>query len=195
VQLPSAAGFIDPLLSTGFPLTLLGIQRVAKAIEMDWGTEHFALRVQMLSGENEADFLAAEQLVAALYAQTHDFPIFRALSLLYFAAAGFTETARRLQRGELARGFLLHEHGSWTQEFGRICRRALTSIPSPERAAFISEIIQLIEPINVAGLGEIRRDHWYAAELEDLVTNASKLAASPEEVRGMIRKVLTAQSF
>src|SRR5206468_943554 len=30
--LPSAAGFIDPLLSTGFPLTLFGVDRLARAI-------------------------------------------------------------------------------------------------------------------------------------------------------------------
>src|SRR5213075_964570 len=35
-RLPSAAGFVDPLLSTGFPLTLLGISRLAKIIDEDW---------------------------------------------------------------------------------------------------------------------------------------------------------------
>ena len=35
--LPSAAGFVDPLLSTGFPLTLLGIARLAQIFEQDWG--------------------------------------------------------------------------------------------------------------------------------------------------------------
>lgn len=39
--LPSAAGFIDPLLSTGFPLTLLGVARVAEAIERSWGSADF----------------------------------------------------------------------------------------------------------------------------------------------------------
>src|SRR5207249_4141187 len=33
--LPSAAGVIDPLLSTGFPLTLLGIQRLLAILEAD----------------------------------------------------------------------------------------------------------------------------------------------------------------
>ena len=31
--MPSAAGFVDPLLSTGFPLTLLGIQRRAEVLK------------------------------------------------------------------------------------------------------------------------------------------------------------------
>jgi hypothetical protein len=39
--LPSAAGFVDPLLSTGIPLTLLGVSRLAEIIERDWGTQRF----------------------------------------------------------------------------------------------------------------------------------------------------------
>jgi len=35
--LPSAAGFVDPLLSTGFPVTLLGVGRLAKILENDLG--------------------------------------------------------------------------------------------------------------------------------------------------------------
>ncbi len=34
--LPSAAGVVDPLLSTGFPLTLLGIQRLARLFSKPW---------------------------------------------------------------------------------------------------------------------------------------------------------------
>jgi FADH2 O2-dependent halogenase len=34
--LPSAAGFVDPLLSTGFPLVLLGVMRLAEIFERDW---------------------------------------------------------------------------------------------------------------------------------------------------------------
>ena len=34
-MLPSAAGFVDPLLSTGFPLTLMGIERLARVIDKD----------------------------------------------------------------------------------------------------------------------------------------------------------------
>ena len=35
-MLPSAAGVIDPLLSTGFPLTLLGIGRLVDLLERTW---------------------------------------------------------------------------------------------------------------------------------------------------------------
>ncbi len=41
VLLPSAAGFIDPLLSTGFPLTLLGIERLAAHSRNQMGPRGF----------------------------------------------------------------------------------------------------------------------------------------------------------
>src|SRR6185369_2409006 len=34
--LPSAAGFVDPLLSTGFPLTLLGVTRLGRLLRLNW---------------------------------------------------------------------------------------------------------------------------------------------------------------
>ena len=43
--LPSAAAFADPILSTGFPLALLGIQRLGLALAGDWGTPRFGARV------------------------------------------------------------------------------------------------------------------------------------------------------
>jgi tetracycline 7-halogenase / FADH2 O2-dependent halogenase len=44
--LPSAAGFVDPLLSTGFPLTLLGVSRLAEMVERDWQTDRLAINLQ-----------------------------------------------------------------------------------------------------------------------------------------------------
>src|SRR5688572_24963999 len=91
--LPSAAGFVDPLLSTGFPLTLLGVNRLARIIEETWGTDQFEARLAAYEQQTTKELLAAERLVAALYATMHDFQVFGALSLLYFAAASFSETA------------------------------------------------------------------------------------------------------
>ena len=45
-----------------------------------------------------AELDATERLVAALYATMADPPLFKRLSLLYFAAASFSEAARRLGR-------------------------------------------------------------------------------------------------
>src|SRR5581483_6783750 len=45
-MLPSAAAFIDPLFSTGFPLTLLGIHRLGEALREDWGTDRWNERLR-----------------------------------------------------------------------------------------------------------------------------------------------------
>ena len=103
---------------------------MARAIEEDWGTARFAPRVHTIADENESDFLAAEQLVAALYSQMHDFEVFRTLTLLYFAAASFSEAARRLGRSELAPGFLLHKDA----HFGGTPEEALCPRNDPDSA-------------------------------------------------------------
>ncbi len=51
---------------------------------------------------------AAAHLVGALYATMHNFPLFARLTLLYFAAASFSETSRRLGRVRTG-SFLLHD--------------------------------------------------------------------------------------
>ena len=118
--LPSAAGVIDPLLSTGFPLTLLGITRLLDVLENTAeGPEREAgLRAYAQVTHDELD--ATERLVAALYANMTDPPLFKRLTLLYFAAASYAETAWRLGRRELAPGFLLHAHPRFGPEL-RAC--------------------------------------------------------------------------
>ena len=47
-MLPSAAGFVDPLLSTGFALTLLGIERLARIL----GSGDLARQLQTYAAAN-----------------------------------------------------------------------------------------------------------------------------------------------
>ena len=178
-MLPSAAGFIDPLLSTGFPLTLLGVARLAEALER--GLEE---RLPAYEEETAQALEAAERLVAALYANFDDFPLFTALSLLYFAAASFTETARRLGKPHLAGAFLLSDHPWFGPRARSCCERALKS-RNPE---LVEEIHRVIEPIDVAGLGNRRRRNWFPVAAEDLLAAAGKLEATPEEIRALLRR-------
>jgi len=176
-MLPSAAGFIDPLLSTGFPLTLLGVARLAEALE-----HGFEERLPAYEAETGEALQAAERLVAALYANLGDFPRFTALSLLYFAAASFTETVRRLGRPSPA--FLLTDHPWFGPRSRSCCERALES-RDPE---LIEEIHRIIEPIDVAGLGDRSRRNWFPAKAEDLLAAAGKLEATPEEIQALLRR-------
>jgi FADH2 O2-dependent halogenase len=184
--LPSAAGFVDPLLSTGFPLTLLGIARLAQIIEKERESSSFESSLADYAAQTDADLLATGRLVAALYANMNNFPVFVSLSLLYFAAVSFSETARRLGKPHLAPSFLLRDH----PEFGPLSRRLLERAQQPlteeESQALSSEILDAIEPFNVAGLGDPARRNWYPVDPDDLLRSASKLNTTEAEVIALL---------
>jgi FADH2 O2-dependent halogenase len=186
--LPSAAGFVDPLLSTGFPLTLLGVARLAKIFAEDWDSERFATRLQRYAAQTDGELVATARLIGALYANMKDFPVFVALSLLYFAGASFSETARRLGKPHLAKSFLLYDD----ERFGPACawllERAMLARTEAESAKLSEDILRAIEPFNVAGLGNAERRNWYPVDAEDLIRAAHKVDASREEIVQLLER-------
>lgn len=178
--LPSAAGFVDPLLSTGFPLTLLGVARLAEIFERDWDSPRLAASLEAYARKTEEELLATARLIGAMYRSMADFPVFVSLSLLYFAAASFSETARRLGKKHLAPSFLLHDDPRF--KVGELLARAREIRTEPARQALCDDISRLIEPFNVAGLGDARRRNWYPARAEDLLAAAPKLGVDPKEM-------------
>ncbi len=176
-MLPSAAGFVDPLLSTGFPLTLLGVSRLARLLEEDWGTERFAPGLTDYAKQTNAELLAAARLIAGLYGSMGNFEEFARLSLLYFAAASYGETARRLGKPHLAPSFLLHDH----PQFGPAMERALAN-PTAEST------MRAIEPIDVAGLSDSTRNNWYGANAADLLRSAHKVGAGKSEINALLQR-------
>jgi tetracycline 7-halogenase / FADH2 O2-dependent halogenase len=186
--LPSAAGFVDPLLSTGFPLTLLGITRLADILEQAWESNNFAKRLSEYGAKTDAELLATARLIGTLYANFNNFPVFSAVTLLYFAAASYSETARRLGRPELASSFLLHDHPQFGARCARVLERARNVHNASNSAALIEEIGRIIEPVNVAGLASLSRRNWYPVDAEDLLNSAHKLGANREEIMGMLER-------
>ena len=186
--LPSAAGVVDPLLSTGFPLTLLGIVRLLDVLEgtVEGPEREAALGAYARSTLDELD--ATEQLVAALYATMADPPLFKRLTLLYFAAASYAETARRLGRPELAPGFLLHAHPTFGEHVRACAELASRAHAGTVRQALLARIDRAIEPFDVAGLLDRSRGDWYPALGTDLMANRSKLNASAEEVQRLLER-------
>ncbi|MFZ0746047.1 MAG: tryptophan 7-halogenase, partial [Terracidiphilus sp.] len=184
--LPSAAGFVDPLLSTGFPLTLLGVSRLAEMIERDWDTDGFAVRLADYASKTDAELLATARLIGALYANFGNFRVFSAVSLLYFAAASYAETARRLGRPRLASSFFLHDHPQFGADCIRVLERARCARSDGDTEAVIEEIFRIIEPLDVAGLGNRARRGWYPVEADDLLHAAHKVGATREEVLKML---------
>lgn len=186
--LPSAAGFVDPLLSTGFPLTLLGITRLARIFEQGWDSESFVTRLDEYAAQTDTELLATARMICALYANFGNFPVFAAVSQLYFAAASYAEAARRLGRPELASSFLLYNHPAFGAECARVLERARCALDAAESAVLIEDIRRVIEPVNVAGLADPARRNWYPADAEDLLRSAHKLGANREEVIGMLER-------
>ena len=186
--LPSAAGFVDPLLSTGFPLTLLGVRRLAEIIAQDWETPHFAGRLQDYAEQTDAELLATSRLIASLYANMDNFEVFVALSLLYFATASYAEASRRLGNSYLASSFLLCSDLTFGPRFVSLCERSRKSLSGGEMDLLIREILAAIEPFNVAGLGRAERRNWYPVAAGDLLDGASKLDATQDDIHAMLRR-------
>ena len=184
--LPSAAGFVDPLLSTGFPLTLLGIDRLATIIERDWESHRFAPNLETYAAQTDADLLAASRLIGSLYANMDNFPVFASLSHLYFAVASFSETARRLNKPHLAPSFLLHDHPQFGPACIRLYERARQLHTTHESTQLSEDILRTIEPFNVAGLGNPQRRNWYPVEAQDLLDSAAKLDATREDIQQLL---------
>ena len=178
--LPSAAGFVDPLLSTGFPMTLLGISRLAEIIERDWASARWPPALAGYAASTDADLLATARLLGSLYASMSDFPLFIGLSMIYFAAAIFSETSRRLNKPHLASSFLLHDHPGF--EIQPILDRVRQLRNPGESQTLIGDIVRAIEPFNLAGLGEQSRRNWYPVDAADLFRNAWKVDASRDEI-------------
>jgi FADH2 O2-dependent halogenase len=169
--LPSAAGFVDPLLSTGFALTLLGVLRLAEGAQ-DYEIQTF----------RELD--AAADLVSALYAKMHSFKEFALLTKLYFAALSFTETCWRLGKPEMASGFLLTNDARFSESRQLICAAARSGRTISETA-----INAAIAPCDVAGLSHPQRQNWYPVDACDLIAARAKVGASIEDLKDLFRRV------
>jgi FADH2 O2-dependent halogenase len=186
--LPSAAGVIDPLLSTGFPLTLLGVVRLIDLLER---TSPGPQRdVALLDYERTAlaELDATEKLVAALYATMSDPPLFKRLSLLYFAAASFSEAARRLGRSDLAPGFLLSAQPEFSRELESCASLASAAPQGRAREELRARIDRTIEPYDIAGLLDPSRMDWYPVLASDLLASAGKLHATREEIVRLLER-------
>jgi tetracycline 7-halogenase / FADH2 O2-dependent halogenase len=183
-MLPSAAGFVDPLLSTGFALTLMGIERLGRILQsgdFDGGLQRYAQ-------QTEGELLAACRLISALYATMGNFPAFTAVSLLYFAAVSFSESALRLGKPELARGFLLDEHPGFGPAAQVLLEHTYKLDGAADTSALTEKVLRLIEPFNLGRFGDPALRNWYPVRGEDLLDSGYKLGVGREELVGMLNR-------
>jgi FADH2 O2-dependent halogenase len=132
------------------------------------------------------------ELVGALYEVMDDFESFRALSLLYFAAASYSETVRRLGRPMMANGFLLRGIPDFHERMRACCRmaarQASTEASRSARGDFLAAIRRCVEPVDLVGLCRPDRQHWYPVDLAELYKSSAKAGASAEEIREMLKR-------
>ena len=185
-MLPSAAGFVDPLLSTGFALTLMGIERLGRILDRYFESDDLAGQLQGYAEQTDGELLATSRLIGALYATMGNFHAFTAVSLLYFAAVSYAETAYRLGKPELATGFLLREHASFAPAAQKVLERAHRLHGVDDTRAFTDEVLRVIAPFNVGRFGDPSLGNCYAVCAEDLLQAGLKFGVSRDEIVSML---------
>ncbi len=190
-MLPSAAAFIDPLFSTGFPLTLLGVQRLANILESSWGKSEFALRLKEYESVTfeEADWTA--KFIGGCFSSFPRFSQFASLSMFYFAAASFSEMTRRLDRRKLVTRFLAADR----PEFASGMSIAVDRIASPacKETSFYEGVRDSIANMNVAGLCKPEKRNWYGADLQDVIDASHLLEYDSCNLQQILKNSLWAQ--
>jgi FADH2 O2-dependent halogenase len=179
-MLPSAAAFVDPLFSTGFPLTLLGIERLAGLLESRaFFTDPVSLDAYGATTLVEADHTAG--FVAGCYAGFPRFDDFAQYSMFYFAAASYAEMARRVAPARAAAGFLRAADPAFASAL-----RALSPAENPGDPRLGDRVRDAVDAVNIAGLCDARKKNWYGVDVEDAIAGASKLGVAPATVSALL---------
>jgi FADH2 O2-dependent halogenase len=154
--LPSTAGFVDPLHSTGIAHTLLGVERLTQRLlppsrssvaACEWSTKYTHIV--------DAELSMIDQLVHLCYLTRHDPIRFSSCVMLYFAAV--TSYERQAKSGPLATqpAFLLATNSNWCHAVSDICQLAMAHASGSacvSAAEFENFVRHRIAPFNVAGL-------------------------------------------
>jgi FADH2 O2-dependent halogenase len=176
-MLPSAAAFVDPLFSTGMPLALLGIERLARALERGVPDSRAVAEYNDLTLA-EADHTAA--FIAGCYSAFPRFEAFTAYSMFYFAAASFSELARRVDAPQRPRRFLCADD----RAFGAATLRLSPSLArTHDAAAYAADVASAVDRLNIAGLCQPSRRNWYPVDFEDAIRGAGKVGVPPDRIR------------
>lgn len=148
------AGFIDPLHSTGIAHTLSTVERICEIL-ISSDVDARKSKLETYSSQVQAEFKHIDRIIATCYSCLHDFELFSAATMVYFAAAIALERHRGLN---LETGFLL----SRDADFCRIVvetEKATKSLAMRESRPSQSEIASLIrniedrlQPYNNVGL-------------------------------------------
>ena len=170
--LPSATAFIDPLYSTGFSLTLLGIERLAPLL---LGGKTNPNDLASYEAAVQRDIGCVARFISANFAAFPDFERFTDVSMFYFAAASWSEICRRIGKRERAPGMLLSGDRAFWLGFADFLDGKCTAA-------------EAIAPWNIAGLADANKAGMYPANLSDVINAAEKLGLTQAQMQDIIEK-------
>ncbi len=200
--LPSAAAFVDPLFSSGFPLNLLGVARLGELMDRFFESPEWSSRLEQYARTTAEEACRVGRLVGTAY-QAMKYPmLFNAVTCLYFAALSFEETLRRLKRVPSGNGFLLGDHPVFRNRLDDCLDRirdplAQGFLSSGQQDCLEEDVRRSIEPFDVIGInnkeiGDQKNPasrspaNWQPVRLDALLRSAHKLESSAEEIRRML---------
>ncbi|MCU0718461.1 MAG: tryptophan 7-halogenase [Pirellula sp.] len=147
-------GFIDPLHSTGIAHTLSTVERICDIV-LTPNFENRKAHLQVYSSQVVNEFLHIDKIIATCYASLHDFELFSAATMIYFAAAIALERHRGLN---IETGFLLARDERFCRIVDQVHGKAhlLSVMDSNLRKQgsgnLINEIQNCLQPYNDVGL-------------------------------------------
>lgn len=162
--LPFVVGFVDPLHSTGLAHTMAGIERLCPILVDELGKKQ-ELSLSRYSQEIIAELRLIDLLVAGCYRTLHNFPLFTAWTMLYFAAATTYEKRYQLENGSRP-GFLCTDDVGFTTLVSQLYEelKAITlgrTVAEQKAVEFIGRMKKQIAPFNHVGLFEPEVPNMY----------------------------------
>ncbi|QDV22143.1 hypothetical protein Q31a_04260 [Aureliella helgolandensis] len=155
-MLPSTAGVVDPLHSTGIAHTLSGVQRLLEMLAHAPQSQPSSAALDAYSTQVVSEILWIDAIVDVCYiASRRSFSLFTAMCSLYFVAAIHCERALA-NRSSMTTGFLC----CGSTELQQLCEEArlklqrlpLENTDSQAELAFIDWLRQRLAPWNDVGL-------------------------------------------
>lgn len=154
-MLPGAAGFVDPLHSTGIAHSMLGVARLVERIEQHWGKTTFPF-VSLDYGRGvlrEIDQI--DQLVSSCYRGRKNFADFVDMTMLYFVATiNFERRCQTAARFDALGDFL----GADNAVIRQLIFEANQRLGQPD---FREWLYHELQPLQSAGLGDPAAQNMY----------------------------------
>ena len=174
-MLPFAAGFIDPLHSTGIAHSLSGIERLVHILEKHWNRGLLPDALASYSESVIQELRLIDLLVAGCYPAFSRFELLVPYTMLYFAAAT-TYEQRRLSRktgaGTDHRSFLCADIPAFVDivetTYHRITELCTQPQSSASAAQFARDIEIAVAPYNSVGLFAPRVANMYEYTAADI---------------------------